>query len=56
MPILALVPPISGETAKIGYRFVKVIMTSADNYPGLPEDKAEWIIDEYLAIEKPKPS
>jgi len=40
------------EVSLLGDRFLKVIMTFADHYPELPEDTAEWMIDEVLCIEK----
>jgi hypothetical protein len=41
-----------GELAKNGDRTVALISTFADNYQNLSEGTAEWMVKEFLAIEK----
>ena len=41
-----------GELAKNGDRTVALITTFADNYSNLSEGTAEWMVKEFLAIEK----
>jgi hypothetical protein len=41
-----------GDLAKNGDRMVTLITTFADNYENLSEGTAEWMIKEFLAIEK----
>ncbi len=40
------------EMAKVGDRRVKLITTYAENYENLSDETAEWMVSEFLAIEK----